>query len=417
MLKRGIKRKFPQELEDQSAPDDYQKGLSDFQSAARKRESMRIKAQVTFCQSISTNNTSSPFLTNYSLSWEQNLLEKIGVEQKLMEGTAKFLLAASKNEQQCLEAAKTLKVASLRVDMLKYDLGKFRRGRSSPQLGKQCGKPSYAGVSLSDIRIPLVWRGKDANVEEGAKRAHKFAVFCIARIGSQIYDTCLVNPVDDLSTTDISFTDVILFNKIAPHFELAIEVYAHPLDMSKDTTATNSLIGETPQKIAKSISKAMGKKFLKSIGETSVNDNSNGTKYKKEVGPKFEMVGEVTLNLDDCNTDIQTHEMYIHDSGSPTCPSFFGHLCCRVAALPYCCEDEVISGLVGIQNYKGKIQQKWCQLLDWKLCIWNAKSQKEAARRPNIEIPVTRNTCILEEGKDISHIDNKHRHILVYFYT
>ena len=116
--------------------------------------------------------------------------------------------------------------------MLRYYLCKFRRGRSSPQLGKQCGKPSYAGVSLSDIRIPLVWRGKDANVEEGAKRAHKFAVFCIARIGSQIYDTCLVNPVDDLSTTDISFTDVILFNKLAPHFELAIAVYAPPLDMS-----------------------------------------------------------------------------------------------------------------------------------------------------------------------------------------
>ena len=399
MLKRGIKRKFPLELEDQSAPDDYQKGLSDFQSAARKRESMRIKAQVTFSQ-LANGECNSPFSSNPSLLWERSLLQKIGVEQKLVEGTAKFLAASGKNEQQSLEAAKTLQVASLRVDMLKYELNKFRRGRASPQLGKQCGKPSYAGVSLSDIRIPLVWRGRDANSEEGIKRAHKFAVFCIARIGSQIYDSCLVHPVDDLSTTDISFTDVILFNKIAPHFELTIEVYAHALDFNKETVGSSSmaLMGETPQKIAKSISKAMGKRLLKSINESdSQESSSNQTRYKK-AGPKFEIVGTVSLTLEDCNPEIHTQEMYIDDTSSPTCPSFFGQLCCRVAALPYCCEDEVISGIVGIRNNKGRIQNRWCRLLDWKLCLWNDKCQQDAARRPIIEIPVNRNTCILEEG-------------------
>ena len=401
MLKRGMKRKFPLELEDQSAPDDYQKGLSDFQSAARKRESMRIKASVTFNINSSKNekNVNSPFSSNPTLFWERSLTEKIGVEQKLVDGTAKFIIAAGKNEQQCLEAAKTLKVASLRVDMLKYELNKFRRGRASPQLGKQCGKPSYAGVSLSDIRIPLVWRGKDVNAEEGQKRAHKFAVFCIARIGSQIYDTCLVNPVDDLSTTDVSFTDVILFNKIAPHFELTLEIYAHALDLNKDKSSSGSraLISETPQKIAKSISKAMGKR-LKTMIDTDTTEGLSSINPNKKVGPKFEMVGTVSITLDDCHPEIQTHEMYIDDSASPTCPSFFGQLCCRVAALPYCCEDEVISGAIGIRNYKGKVQNKWCRLLDWKLSFWNDKSQKEAARRPNNEIPINRNTCILEEG-------------------
>ena len=400
MLKRGIKRKFPIELEDQSAPDDYQKGLSDFQSAARKRESMRIKNQVTFSQ-LNNKDNRSPFSTNPCLLWERNLLEKIGVEQKLMDGTAKFLAAAGKNEQQSLEAAKTLQVASLRVDMLKYELNKFRRGRASPQLGKQCGKPSYAGVSLSDLRIPLVWRMKDTCSEEGVKRAHKFAVFCIARIGSQIYDTCLVHPVDDLSTTDISFSDVILFNKIAPHFELTIEVYAHPLDVNKETVGSSSMamISETPQKIAKSISKAMGKKLMKTIHDSDSFENNATTKTYKKLGPKFEMVGTVSLTLEDCHPDIQTHEMYIDDSNSPTCPSFFGQLCCRVAALPYCCEDEVISGIIGIKNYNGKVRNRWCQLLDWKLSLWNDKSQKDSARKALIEIPVNRNTCILEEGE------------------
>ena len=396
MLKRG-KRKFPTEWEDPSAPDDYQKGLSDFQSAARKRESMRIRAQATSVHVYTGASTASPFSSNPSLVWERTLLEKIGVEQKLYDGTAKFLVAAGKNEQQSLEAAKTLQLARLRIDMLKYELNKFRRGRASPQLGKQKGKPSYAAVSLSDIRIPLVWRRKDVGIDEGGKRAHKFAVFCIARIGSQIYDTCLVHPVDDLSTTDISFTDVILFNRIAPHFELTLEVYAHALDLSRDVVgASRTLLGETPQKIAKSISKAMGKKILKTLNEGGNSENNS----RKEAGPKFEMVATVSLTLNECSPEIQTHEIYVDDSDSLTCPSFFGQLCCRLAALPYCCEDDVICGTVGIEKYNGKVQTMWARLLDWKLSLWNDKSYKEAARKPNIEIPVNRDTCILEQGKN-----------------
>ena len=42
----------------------------------------------------------------------------------------------------------------------------------------------------------------------------QFAVFCVARIGSQIYDTSLVNPVDRHST-DVTFSDVLLFSKVS----------------------------------------------------------------------------------------------------------------------------------------------------------------------------------------------------------
>lgn len=59
---------------------------------------------------------------------------------------------------QSLEAGKTLLVARLRSDMMKFELNKIRRGRGSPPNNR--GKPSYAGLSLSDIRIPLLWRRK-----------------------------------------------------------------------------------------------------------------------------------------------------------------------------------------------------------------------------------------------------------------
>ena len=41
----------------------------------------------------------------------------------------------------------------------RFELNKLRRGRGSPAMKK--GNPSYAAVSLSDIRIPLLWRPRD----------------------------------------------------------------------------------------------------------------------------------------------------------------------------------------------------------------------------------------------------------------
>ena len=76
----------------------------------------------------------------------------------IVQGITKFLNAC-KNETQSLEAAKNLQLGQLRVDMLRFELNKLRRGRGSP-VRKQ-GNPSYAAVSLSDIRIPLLWRPKD----------------------------------------------------------------------------------------------------------------------------------------------------------------------------------------------------------------------------------------------------------------
>ena len=47
MMRRGLKRKLDKILDNfEEEPDPYQQGLGDFQSAARKRESMRIKNQV-----------------------------------------------------------------------------------------------------------------------------------------------------------------------------------------------------------------------------------------------------------------------------------------------------------------------------------------------------------------------------------
>jgi len=416
-LKRGMKRKFPTEFADPSVQDDYQRGLSDFQTAARKRESMRLRNTI----HRTTGLAGSDPAAGNGASWEESLVDKIGLEQKVVEGSSKFL-GACKSLQERLEAAKTLQLSKLRIDMLKYELNKHRKGRGSPHLTKQQGRPSYGGVSLSDIRIPLVWRptSKDVLNNEEMKRAHNFAIFCIARIGSQIYDTSLVHPVDDLACADVTLTDVIEFNRLAPHFEMTLEIYSHALDAKvesssggkdKDATMTSSssskLILETPQKIAKSISRSLGRKLAKDMDATG-----NGSDASSVKGPKFEMIASVTLTLDECNEEIQTHELYVYDPSSPTCPSLFGQICCRMAAKPYCCEEEVLSGQIGLvksPQSSGKVQPHlmWSRLMDWKLSLWNDLSHKESARKPAVDIPVNRDTHILEKGDNCIKLTNE----------
>ena len=39
-------------------------------------------------------------------------------------------------------------LGQLRIDMLKFELNKLRRGRGSPAAAAQQGKPSHAGISV-----------------------------------------------------------------------------------------------------------------------------------------------------------------------------------------------------------------------------------------------------------------------------
>ena len=93
----------------------------------------------------------------------------------------------------------------------------------------------------------------------------------------------------------------------------------------------------------------------------------------------------------------------------------FGAVCCRLAALPYCCEDPVMNGTLQIQRLKGPSsmiqdfsyqRQVFATLLDWKLSIWSCKDQKDSARKPMVSVPITRDTCILEDSEDCITITN-----------
>ena len=100
------------------------------------------------------------------------------------------------------------------------------------------------------------------------------------------------------------------------------------------SSAAAGQILATPQKICRSISKALGKKLAESHFSTSFFDkedsstsrkksakndsaNSNGSEdpYFSNVGPKFDMIASATLTLDDCSDGNKYDDIYEDDYG------------------------------------------------------------------------------------------------------
>jgi len=360
---------------------EYQAGVNKFQASVRKRESMRLKLQM----------NSAPGVL------EKELRSKINVEESVCEGIVKFL-SACKNETQSLEAAKNLQLGQLRVDMLKFELNKIRRGRGSP--ARKQGNPSYAAVSLSDVRIPLLWRPKDHMHDTGDSR--RFALFCIARVGAQIYDTGLIHPVDR-NSTDVSFPDVLLFSKMPPYFELKLEVYSYLLSDDSKVSAQTKLANSI-SKANKTISKSVGKIISRTLKEVNGENGKEDVKMGSYKGPKFDLLGTATLRLEDSGEFVKSHELYQEEENNhPRLPPLFGQFCARLAVKPYCREEPVLVGALGVRAGEGFRWQEdcWVRLMDWKLSLWSGVDQYEAARSPSRTVRIDQETIIKDgENKD-----------------
>ncbi|GFR05608.1 rhotekin [Trichonephila clavata] len=122
----------------------------------------------------------------------------------MQEGTNK-LLAACRYQLQSLEALKSLLTSNERISayMLELQRRKSLKQNKSPQ---KALLPCTGKVAISDIRMPLIWKDSDHFKNRGDYR--RFAVFCLLKIGTEVYDTAMINNVDR-SMTDIAFEDVI----------------------------------------------------------------------------------------------------------------------------------------------------------------------------------------------------------------
>ncbi|XP_075223441.1 rhotekin-like isoform X2 [Lycorma delicatula] len=307
---------------------------------------------------------------------EFDLEQKIDLEIKMREGTTK-LLAACRHQMQTLEAAKSLLTSNERMSSYLAELQ--RRRKEVPHRTTAEVSASKARVCLSDLRMPLIWRDTDHFKNKGDYR--RFAVFCLARIGTEVYDTTLLCPVDR-SLTDLTFPDVLVFNEIQSDFVFQLEVYSHILrdDLS---------IASTPRKIKKtihsSISRTVGKKLA-----ASLRDELNTGK----IGPHFELMASARLTLDDIHDSIRTHDLKLENTEvrSHQLP-LFGHFCCRLAAQPNCISQPVLSGPLTLPHLL-RPRPSWAQLQAFTLHFWQDREAWLEAADPLTSIAVDRTTVI-----------------------
>ncbi|XP_041370423.1 rhotekin-2-like isoform X4 [Gigantopelta aegis] len=318
---------------------------------------------------------------------DHDLKQKIDHEMKMREGTAK-LLAASRHPPQLLEAAKNLLTSNTRIYAYMQELQKRKTdevmGKNQSLEGNQL--PCSARVSVSDLRIPLMWKDSDHFKNKGDYR--RYAVFCLLKIGTEIFDTSMISNVDR-SMTDITFDDVIVFNNIGHDFECKVEIYCHKLheDLS---------IANTPKKLRKKINDLSGS-VGRSVGKRLSGLNDADIIGNMVLGPKFDLVARGSLQLSDVDESVRTFDVELEKNADGVVHELplFGHYCCRLAAVPQCLVETAVTGYLNIQEDDdlSKWKRYWCVLKNLHLACWSSPSDVEVAA-PLLTVSITKNTQI-----------------------
>ncbi|XP_048747255.1 rhotekin-like isoform X2 [Ostrea edulis] len=315
---------------------------------------------------------------------DHDLQQKIDHEIKMREGTAK-LLAASKHPAQMLEAAKNLLTSNTRIMTYMSELQRRKTaevlGKNTSTIGNQL--PCKAKVSISDIRIPLMWKDTDHFKNKGDYR--RYAVFCLLKIGTDIFETSMLSNVDR-SMTDLTFDDIMVFNNVPHDFTCRFEVYCHKLH--EDLT-----IASTPKKLRKKINDLSGS-VGRSVGKRLSGLNDSDIIGNMVLGPRFELMASGTLELKDIGDSIGNFDLQLTSGADvTTCElPLFGVFCLRLACQPECLVEPVVSGYLNLVEEE-KVKPYWCVLKNLALSCWSSKDDMEVTE-PLLEIPVTKNTQI-----------------------
>ena len=158
-----------------------------------------------------------------------------------------------------------------------------------------------ATLTISELRIPLMWRDVDHFKGRGDYR--RYAVFCLLKIDSQIYDTQLISDVDR-QMTDLTFDDIIVFNNVDHEYELTLEVYSC---VYLEQFSFSSTPRKLKEKLSNSVSRAMGRRLATQTA--SANYTKELEAYDKSY--RFAMIASAKLGLMDASESIKTYDLHL----------------------------------------------------------------------------------------------------------
>ncbi|XP_041722741.1 rhotekin-2 isoform X2 [Coregonus clupeaformis] len=326
---------------------------------------------------------------------DTNMQEKIDFEIRMRDGAYK-LLVASTNREQILNASKNLLTCNTRIKAYMTEMHKKEdhdmRVASRRRLSDRISNDHMAcrgKVALSGLRIPLMWKDSDHFNNKGSSR--RVAIFCLMRIGSEVFDTEMV--VVDRSMTDVCFEGVTVFNDVGPAFELKVELYSCAIE--EETTLVN-----TPKKLAKkfrsSFGRASGRKLcpLLEAGDPDAFLQSNPI----PLGARYSLLAYTSLGLAWADGGFQSHSLIVlQDAESSSWLPLYGNLCCRLVAQPICMTQDMMNGyLIQQQSVEGlsRCCSLYCVLRAGTLFCYYTPEEITAKVEPSLIIPINKDTRI-----------------------
>ncbi|NXU87799.1 RTKN2 protein, partial [Xiphorhynchus elegans] len=332
---------------------------------------------------------------------ERAIQEKIDFETRMREGICK-LLAVSTQKDQILRAVKNLLVCNARIRAYRAQLQSHpgqlspcRPAEHSSENGTKDRVACRAKVAISDIRIPLMW--KDSDHFSNKERSQRYAVFCLFRMGAEVFDTEVT--IVDKATTDICFENVTIFDEARPDFQVKVEVYSC-------CTEESLYITNTPKKLAKklktSLSKATGKKLKAALEEDSTESLLPADPVIH--GAKYSLLAYTTLGLECVEDNFRTHNLTItgNEESSFWLP-LYGNMCCRLVAQPSCMARDMMAGFLNQQQMVGGLtswRRLYCVLRGGKLFCYYSPEEIEAKLEPALTVSINKETRIRAVDKD-----------------
>ncbi|XP_040291864.1 rhotekin-2 [Bufo bufo] len=326
--------------------------------------------------------------------------EKLGFECRMREGICK-LLSVSTQKDQILNAVKNLMTCNARIQVYTAQLHSPLEARNAMSSGRRLSDAGLkerlacpGKLSITGIRIPLMW--KDTEHFGSREKSDRYAVFCMLRLGQEIFDTDMV--IVDKAMTDICFENAIVFTEARPDFQLKLEVYSCSMEESS--------VANTPKKLARklrnSIGKSTGKKFNSELEESEPEALFSSNPHMP--GAKYRLLAHITFTLNSVEDGFRTHTLTItgHEDSSFWLP-LYGNVCCHLIAQPTCVTDEVVSGFFNQQEMVGGVcswNRLYCVLKGGNLHCYYSPEEIEAKIEPTMTIPINKETRIRAVEKD-----------------
>ncbi|XP_036402045.1 rhotekin-2 [Megalops cyprinoides] len=364
----------------------------------------RTRATVSACSALGMEikrkkiRQSTVFLHNE----DSNIQEKIDFEIRMREGAYKLLVASTKREQ-ILNASKSLLTCNTRIKVYMSELQKRKEGqdargasgRRSSDDGCRERVACKGKVALSGLRIPLMWKDSDHFNNKGSSR--RVAVFCLMKIGAEVFDTEMV--VVDRSATDICFEGSTIFTEAGPGFELTLELYSCAVE--EETSLAN-----TPKKLAKRLRTSLGKASGKKLCPLLEAGDPEAFMLSNPVPPasKFSLLAYTALGLPQAEGSFLSHSLsVIQNAESSSWLPLYGNLCCRLVAQPDCMTQDVMSGFLNQQQSVGGVPRSctfYCVLRAGTLSCYFSPEEIHAKMEAAVVIPINKETRIRVVEKD-----------------